>query len=68
MVVHVYAVALLVFGLGGGSIFSLPYLGQRFLLWCPAIFAGNLLCIFFGWDYPAGAAAGAANIAWNGPK
>jgi len=67
MVLHVYAVALLVFGLGGGSLFSLPYLGQRFVMWCPAIFVGNLLCMLVGWDNPVGAAAGAANIAWNGP-
>merc|ERR1719198_344403 len=50
VVLHTYAAALLCFGLGGGSIFSL--LGQYFLLWFPATFVLNLLGLFMVWNYP----------------
>ena len=63
VVLHAYAAAMLCFGLGGVSIFTL--VGQSFLLWFPAAFVLNLFGMFVLWNYPVGAAAGASILAWT---
>lgn len=67
-VLHTMIAALVRFGLGGGSLFAIPGLGQAFYLWAPIIFVCHLLFLFVGWDYPIGAAAGKLNLAWNTAK
>ena len=64
-VLHVYSVALLSFGLGGGSIFALPYIGMNFLAWFALLFFINGVFMFTLWDYPAAKAAASCNLAYN---
>ena len=67
-VIHLFAAQLLCFGCGGGSLLTLPYIGQNFLAWFALLFVGNGFALFVGWDFPAGAASAVCNLAYNKEK
>jgi len=67
-VIHFFAAQLLCFGCGGGSLLTLPYIGQNFLAWFALLFVGNGFALFVGWDFPAGAASAVCNLAYNKEK